>query len=85
MRATRTKNLKFYVEILKKRSHWAWTVVKNGVVIGCKICLEKGDLKTWEKISKLGDAAKKTKQNKTKQNKTKNKKPHYDKPRPMKK
>ena len=37
----RAKNLKFYVEILKKGGHWVWTVVKNGV-IGCKTCEKKG-------------------------------------------
>ena len=41
MRAKRAKNLKFYVEILKREGHWVWTVVKNGV-IGCKICVKKG-------------------------------------------
>ena len=26
------KNLKFYTEILKKRGHWVWAVVKNKVI-----------------------------------------------------
>ena len=41
MRAKRAKDLKLYVEIMKKGGHWVWTVEKNGS-IGCAICVEKG-------------------------------------------
>ena len=44
------KNLKFYVEILKKGGHWVWTVVKY-VVIGCKICVKKGVIIQADDIS----------------------------------
>ena len=41
VRTKYAKNLKFYVEILKKKGHWVYTVVKKEV-IGCKICAKRG-------------------------------------------
>ena len=39
----RTENMKFYVEILKRKVSFGalWTIVKNRV-IGCKISLKRG-------------------------------------------
>ena len=41
MRAKRSKNLKFYVEVLKKKRKdlLVWTVVKIGVIV-CKIYIK---------------------------------------------
>ena len=42
MRTKRAKKMKFYVW-KKKKDHWVWTVVKNGV-IECKIYLKRGSI-----------------------------------------
>ena len=53
MRAKHAKNLKFYVEILKKLGHWVWTAVKMGL-LGVRFAKKKGviiqadDIDIWE-------------------------------------
>ena len=46
----RTKNLRFYAEILKKGGYWVWTVVKNGV-IGSRFAEKKGHNTGMQMIS----------------------------------